>query len=114
MMVILFFSFIAAVIIVYVIPRGGGSMGPKPRPMTEKERRISVLDDLVANRISYIEGITSMDYCQGRRETPKLAKSELKEKLKVDVWDYAAKECQMTEEQLSSYLDKRIRECTGR
>ena len=113
-MVILFFSFIAAVIIVYVIPRDGSSMGPKPRPMTQKERRRSVLDDLVANRISYIEGMASMDYCQGRRYTPKLAKSELKEKLKVDVRDYAAKECQMTEEQLSSYLDKRIRDCTGR
>ena len=113
MMVILFFSFIAAVIIVYVIPRGGSSMGPKPRPMTQKERRRSVLDDLVANRISYIEGMASMDYCQGRRCTPKLAKSELKEKLKVDVRDYAAKECQMTEEQLSSYLDKRIRDCTS-
>ena len=79
-----------------------------------QKRRGPEADDLVANRISYIEGMTSMDYCQGRRGTPELAKSELKEKLKVDVRDYAAKECQMTEEQLSSYLDKRIRDCTGR
>lgn len=114
MLEIIFFSFIAAAIIVNVIPRGGCSMGQKSCLVPEENEKISTLNALVSNQICYLRGMAFLDYTKERRRNPEMAKAELKEKLKANVLEYAMKECHMDEEKLDDYLDKQIKRNTNK
>lgn len=114
MLEIIFFSFIAAAIVVYVIPRGGCSMGQKKCLVPKENEKISTLNALVANQISYFGGMAFLDYTKDRRRDPEMEKAELKEKVKANIQEYAMKECHMDEEELDDYLDKQIRRNTNK
>jgi len=82
------------------------------KPMSERERQISVIESLVIDRVNHVESIAMYEYLHGKRTSPDVSTQEIKNKISPEIIEWAAKEYKMSSEEIEKLIDRGIKSCT--